>query len=54
MANANRKGRVQPLCGDHVTVYLNLEEGIIKDISFKDLAALFQGFRVDDDRGIER
>jgi nitrogen fixation NifU-like protein len=24
-----------PLCGDHVTVYLNLENGIIKDISFQ-------------------
>ena len=24
-----------PLCGDHVTVYVNLENGIIKDISFQ-------------------
>lgn len=24
-----------PLCGDHVTVYVNLEEGVIKDISFQ-------------------
>jgi nitrogen fixation NifU-like protein len=36
MANANRKAQgYNPLCGDHVTVYLNLEEGIIKDISFQ-------------------
>lgn len=24
-----------PLCGDHVTVYMNLENGVIKDISFQ-------------------
>lgn len=24
-----------PLCGDHVTVYVNLDEGVIKDISFQ-------------------
>jgi len=42
MANANRKAQgYNPLCGDHVTVYLNLEEGVIKDISLKDPAALF-------------
>jgi nitrogen fixation NifU-like protein len=36
MANANRKAQgYNPLCGDQVTVYLNLEEGIIKDISFQ-------------------
>lgn len=36
MANANHKAQgYNPLCGDHVTVYLNLEEGIIKDISFQ-------------------
>jgi NifU-like protein involved in Fe-S cluster formation len=35
------KRRDNPSCGDHVTVYLNLEEGVIKDISFKDPAALF-------------
>ena len=36
MANANRKAEgYNPLCGDHVTVYLNLEEGRIKDISFQ-------------------
>ena len=36
MANANRKAQgYNPLCGDHVTVYLNLEEGVIKDISFQ-------------------
>jgi nitrogen fixation protein NifU and related proteins len=36
MANANRKAQgYNPLCGDHVTVYLNLEEGVIKDISFE-------------------
>ena len=36
MANANRKAEgYNPLCGDHVTVYLNLEDGRIKDISFQ-------------------
>jgi nitrogen fixation NifU-like protein len=36
MANANRKAQgYNPLCGDHVTVYLDLEEGVIKDISFQ-------------------
>ena len=36
MANANRKAQgYNPLCGDQVTVYLNLDEGIIKDISFQ-------------------
>ncbi|HEY7317800.1 MAG TPA: SUF system NifU family Fe-S cluster assembly protein [Candidatus Binatia bacterium] len=36
MANANRKAEgYNPLCGDHVTVYLNMEDGRIKDISFQ-------------------
>ena len=36
MANANRKAQgYNPLCGDQVAVYLNLEEGVIKDISFQ-------------------
>lgn len=36
MANANRKAQgYNPLCGDQVTVYVNLDEGIIKDISFQ-------------------
>ena len=36
MTNANRKAQgYNPLCGDHVTVYLDLEEGVIKDISFQ-------------------
>lgn len=36
MANANRKAQgYNPLCGDQVTVFLHLEEGIIKDISFQ-------------------
>ena len=36
MANANRKADgYNPLCGDHVTVYLQLEDGVIKDISFQ-------------------
>ena len=36
MANANRKAQgYNPLCGDHVTVYLDLEKGVIKDISFQ-------------------
>ena len=36
MESANRKAQgYNPLCGDHVTVYLKLEEGVIKDISFE-------------------
>jgi nitrogen fixation NifU-like protein len=36
MADANRKAEgYNPLCGDHVTVYLRLENGAIKDISFE-------------------
>jgi len=34
--NADRKAEgYNPLCGDHVTVYLNLQDGVIKDISFQ-------------------
>ena len=34
--NANRKAQgYNPLCGDQVTVYLKLENGIIKDIGFQ-------------------
>ena len=36
MANANRKAQgYNPLCGDQVTIYVQLDEGIIKDISFQ-------------------
>jgi nitrogen fixation NifU-like protein len=36
MAGANRKAEgYNPLCGDHVTVFLRLEDGVIKDISFQ-------------------
>ena len=36
MADANRKGEgYNPLCGDHVTVFLRLEDGVIQDISFQ-------------------
>jgi nitrogen fixation NifU-like protein len=36
MAQANRKAQgYNPLCGDQVTVYLQLEGGVIKDISFQ-------------------
>lgn len=36
MAEANRKAEgYNPLCGDHVTVFLRFEEGVIKDISFQ-------------------
>ncbi|MGE5218503.1 MAG: Fe-S cluster assembly sulfur transfer protein SufU [Chloroflexota bacterium] len=36
MADANRKAEgYNPLCGDHVTVYLQLENGVIQDISFE-------------------
>jgi len=36
MENANRKAEgYNPLCGDHVTVYLKLNDGVIQDISFE-------------------
>jgi nitrogen fixation NifU-like protein len=36
MADANRKAEgYNPLCGDHVTVFLHLQDGIIQDISFQ-------------------
>lgn len=36
MADANRKGEgYNPLCGDQVTVFLRLENGVIEDISFQ-------------------
>jgi nitrogen fixation NifU-like protein len=36
MAGANRKAQgYNPLCGDQVTVYVNLQEGTIEDISFQ-------------------
>ncbi len=34
--SANRKAQgYNPLCGDQVTVYVKLEDGVIKDISFQ-------------------
>ena len=33
-ANHRSEG-YNPLCGDHVTVYVNLADGVIRDISFK-------------------
>jgi nitrogen fixation protein NifU and related proteins len=36
MDDANRRSEgYNPLCGDHVTVYVNLADGVIRDISFK-------------------
>ena len=36
MDNANRKAEgFNPLCGDHVTIYVRIEDGTIKDISFE-------------------
>jgi nitrogen fixation NifU-like protein len=36
IANANRKAEgYNPLCGDHVTVFLQVDDGVIKDISFQ-------------------
>ena len=36
MADANRRSEgYNPVCGDHVTVYVNLADGVIRDISFK-------------------
>jgi nitrogen fixation protein NifU and related proteins len=36
LESANRKAEgYNPLCGDHVTVYLRVEDGVIKDISFE-------------------
>lgn len=34
VANRSAKGH-NPLCGDRVTVYLNVEGGVVKDISFE-------------------
>ena len=36
MVNANRKAEgYNPLCGDHVTVFLHIDNGVIDDISFE-------------------
>ncbi len=36
LANANRKAvGYNPLCGDKVTLYLRVEEGVIRDASFE-------------------
>jgi nitrogen fixation NifU-like protein len=36
IADANRKAQgYNPLCGDQIIVYLKLEDGVIKDISFQ-------------------
>lgn len=36
IVDANRQSEgYNPLCGDHVTVYVNLADGVIRDISFK-------------------
>lgn len=36
MGDANRRAEgYNPLCGDHVTVFLRLEDGLIRDISFQ-------------------
>jgi len=36
MAHANRTAEgYNPLCGDHVTVFVQLEDGVIRDISFQ-------------------
>jgi nitrogen fixation protein NifU and related proteins len=36
MEDATRRSEgYNPLCGDHVTVYVNLADGVIRDISFK-------------------
>lgn len=36
IVDANRRSEgYNPLCGDYVTVYVNLADGVIRDISFK-------------------
>ncbi len=36
LEGANRKAEgYNPLCGDKVTVYLKLEDGVVKDVSFE-------------------
>ncbi len=36
MAHANRKAEgYNPLCGDHVTVFVQIADGVIQDISFQ-------------------
>jgi nitrogen fixation protein NifU and related proteins len=38
LEDANRKAEgYNPLCGDQITVYLRLEDGVIQDISFQGL-----------------
>jgi len=42
LSNANRKAEgYNPLCGDHVTVYLHLNNGVIEDITFQGWVARF-------------
>ena len=55
MSDANRKAEgYNPLCGDHVTVYLHLEGGVIRDELSRLGLRDFQGFGVADDRRAER
>jgi len=36
LADANRKAEgFNPLCGDHLTLYLKVENGVIQDVSFE-------------------
>jgi nitrogen fixation NifU-like protein len=36
LSNANRQAEgTNPLCGDHVTVFLDVADGVIRDISFQ-------------------
>lgn len=36
LPNANRQAEgLNPLCGDHVTVYLEVDQGVIRNISFE-------------------
>ena len=54
IANANRKAEgYNPLCGDHVTVFLQLDDGVIKDISFQGSGWRSRSVRIADDHGAE-
>jgi nitrogen fixation NifU-like protein len=47
ITDADRKAEgYNPLCGDQVTVYLKMENGIIKDVSFQGSGQHLQSLRV--------
>ena len=50
IVDANRKAEgYNPLCGDQVTVYLKLEDGLIKDVTFGLGLRNFESLGINDD-----